>query len=73
MDWPVVGRQLQMWSHLLRIGKTLRINVSFNYMDSGKTPRTAGQGATATQLAERDVRLDAEQVVSGAPDAWRQV
>ena len=73
IDWPVVERQLQSWSHLLRIGKTLRVNVSFNYMESGKAARTAGRGATATQLAERDVRLDAEQVASGAPDAWRQV
>ncbi|KAK5661879.1 hypothetical protein OQA88_9987 [Cercophora sp. LCS_1] len=54
-------------------GKTLRVNVSFNYMESGKAARTAGRGATATQLAERDARLDAEQVASGAPDAWRQV
>ncbi|KAK3381183.1 hypothetical protein B0H63DRAFT_450549 [Podospora didyma] len=55
IDWPVVERQLQSWSHLLRI------------------VRTAGRGATATQLAEREVRLNAEQVVSGAPDVWRQV
>lgn len=32
LDWPVVERQLQTWSHLLHIGKTLRINVSFNYI-----------------------------------------
>ncbi|KAK3934333.1 hypothetical protein QBC46DRAFT_83014 [Diplogelasinospora grovesii] len=73
IDWPVVERQLQTWSHLLRIGKTLRIHVSFNYVESGKTARTAGRGATATQLAERNIRLDAEQVVSGGPDAWRQI
>src|SRR5206468_648100 len=73
IDWPVVERQLQSWSHLLRIDKTLRVNVSFNYMESRKVARTAGRGATATQLAEREIRLDAEQVTSGAPDAWRQV
>lgn len=73
INWPVVEKQLQGWSHLLRIGKILRVNVSFNYMESGKTARIAGRGATAIQLAERDTRLDAEQVVSGAPNAWRQV
>jgi len=73
IDWAVVEKQLQSWSHLLRIGKTLRIKVSFNYMDNGKTGRTAGRGATATQLAERNARVDAEQTVSGTPDAWRQV
>ncbi|KAK4097376.1 hypothetical protein N658DRAFT_291647 [Parathielavia hyrcaniae] len=73
IDWPVVEKQHQGWSHLLRIGKTVRVNVSFNYMESGKTGRTAGRGATAIQLGERDTRLDAEPVVSGAPDAWRQV
>jgi hypothetical protein len=38
-----------------------------------QTARSAGRGATATQLAERDARLDAEQVVSGGPDAWKHV
>jgi hypothetical protein len=61
------------WSHLLRIGKKLRINVSFNYIESGKMDRTAGRGATAAGLAERNARIDAEQVVSGGPDAWRHV
>ena len=73
IDWSIVERQLQAWSHLLRIGKRLRIDITFSYVESGKTARNAGRGATATQLAERNVRLDAEQAVSGGPDAWRQV
>jgi hypothetical protein len=40
-----------------------------NYIESGKTARTTGRGATATQLTERDARLDVEQVVSSGPDA----
>lgn len=32
IDWSIVERQLQAWSYLLRIGKRLRINISFNYM-----------------------------------------
>jgi hypothetical protein len=68
-----VENKLQAWSHLLRIGKRLRISVTLNYAESSKAARTAGRGATATQLAERNARLDAEQVVSGGPDAWRHV
>jgi hypothetical protein len=55
-DWLVIERQLQAWSHLLRIGKKLRINVSFNYTESNKASRTAGRGATAAALAERNNR-----------------
>jgi len=73
IDWLIVERQLQAWSNLLRIGKRLRIDISFNYMESGKAARTVGRGATAAGLAERNTRLDAEQVVSGGPDAWRHV
>lgn len=42
-------------------------------MESGKTARSAGRGASAYQLAERNARLDAEQGTSGGPDPWRQV
>ncbi len=73
IDWLVVERQLQAWSHLLRIGKKLRINVLFNYTESNKALRTAGRGATAAALAERNTRVDAEQALSGGPDAWRHV
>jgi hypothetical protein len=73
IDWLIVERQLQVWSYLFRIGTKLRINVSFDYMESSKTARTAGRGATATGLAERNTRLDAEQVVSGGPDATSEV
>ncbi|KAH6871327.1 hypothetical protein B0T10DRAFT_523109 [Thelonectria olida] len=51
IDWSIVERQLQAWSPLLRIGKRLKINVAFKYVESGKT------AATAAQLAEREVRL----------------
>src|SRR6266487_1942787 len=42
-------------------------------MESGKAARTAGRGDTATGLAERNNQVDAEQVVSSRPDAWRHV
>jgi hypothetical protein len=45
IDWPVVERQIQSCSHLLRIGKTLRVNVSFNYIwrvEKGPAPLDGG-------------------------------
>lgn len=73
IDWLVVERQLQAWSHLTCNGKKIRIQVAFSYLESGKTARSAGRGASAYQLAERNARLDAEQGTSGGPDPWRQV
>ena len=71
IDWPDVERQLQAWGHLLRIGKKLKIEIAFNYIESGKA--ATGHGATATQLADNNTRLAAEQAVSGRPDVWRDV
>ncbi|OAQ58349.1 hypothetical protein VFPFJ_11655 [Purpureocillium lilacinum] len=73
IDWSAVERQLQAWSHLLRIGKKLKVDASFKFVESGKTARTAGRGATAAQLAEADVRLDAEQASLGEPSPFRLV
>ena len=66
-------RQLQEWSHLLRIGKKLKVGASFKFAESGKAARTAGRGATATQLAESDVRIDAEQASLGDTSPSRHV
>jgi hypothetical protein len=50
IDWPIVENKLQAWSHLLRIGKRLMMTVSFSYVESGKTARTARRGATASRI-----------------------
>ncbi|KAK1980117.1 hypothetical protein LZ30DRAFT_541698, partial [Colletotrichum cereale] len=31
INWPILEAQLQTWSHLTRLGKSLRIDFSFNY------------------------------------------
>lgn len=72
--WSVVEERLRRWSRLLFEGKKIRIKVVFDYTDTDRSPRAGvGRGATASQLAERSVRLDAEQAASGSPDPWRQV
>ncbi|KAK4068650.1 hypothetical protein Purlil1_13760 [Purpureocillium lilacinum] len=68
-----VERQLQAWSHLLRIGKRLKVDASFKFAESGKAARTAGRGATPTRLAESDVRIDAEQASLGDTSPYRHV
>ncbi|KAJ8118503.1 hypothetical protein OPT61_g520 [Boeremia exigua] len=79
IDWPVVGKQLLQWAELFRSGKRLRVNLSFNYIESSSaTSATAsrgqGRGSSATQrmLADRATQLDAEQS-SGASSVWREV
>ncbi|KKO97353.1 hypothetical protein THAR02_10545 [Trichoderma harzianum] len=72
VDWPIVERQLQTWSHLLRNGKKLILKVTFNYVEA-KSAGPAGQGSTSGQLAERQVRRDAERAVLGRTAAWEHV
>lgn len=55
------------------MGHLLRIDIAFNFVEGGKAGRAARQGATATQLADDNARLAAEQAVAGRPDAWRDV
>ncbi|KAI5456144.1 hypothetical protein BGZ63DRAFT_320180, partial [Mariannaea sp. PMI_226] len=70
IDWQVIVKQLQAWSHLLRVGKKAVIYLTFKLVDAGNSART-GQGVTARRLAERDACIDVEQMDS--PDAFRQV
>ncbi|KXH56230.1 hypothetical protein CNYM01_13770 [Colletotrichum nymphaeae SA-01] len=73
IDWPVVERQLQGWSQLLRAGKRLKVYVQLDYVETLSTGRPAGRGATAMGLAERSARMDAEQEAAGEVDPWRRV
>lgn len=60
IDWPAIERQLQTW-----------ISVALNQVKS-KAACPAGQGATATQLAEIDDQVDAEEAVFDGPAVWRR-
>ena len=81
IDWSVIERQLQAWSHLFRGGKKLRVDISFNYMETGPGAATsARQGtkrgynsASQQMLSERAMQLDAEEETSGQPSIWRDI
>lgn len=81
IDWAILEKQLQTWSHLLRIGKRLRIDISFNYIENGDSvvapsrqgARRAYPSTSQNMLSERAMQLDAEEEASGRPSIWRDV
>ncbi len=78
IDWEVIEDQLMAWSHLLRDGKRLRIDISFIYKEATqlvavRTQQTTRRGGvTALQLAERAELLE-EQEASGLTTVWKEV
>ncbi|RYO92895.1 hypothetical protein DL766_009127 [Monosporascus sp. MC13-8B] len=80
IDWTVLEMQLQTWSHLLRIGKKLRMDISFNYIEPGGATTSARGGtkrkhpsATQDMLSQQTLDLDAEENATGSPPVWRHV
>ncbi|KAI1317288.1 hypothetical protein F5Y16DRAFT_153261 [Xylariaceae sp. FL0255] len=80
VDWTLIEKQMQSWSHLLRFGKRLRISIWFKYVTTDapgdvrgqKRARTTGS-ATQTMLSQRALQLDAEQESTSRPSIWRHV
>jgi hypothetical protein len=78
IDWGVVENQLVAWSHLLRDGRQLRIDISFIYKETTqqvavRTQQTTRRGGvTATQLTERAELLE-EQEAAGLTTVWKDV
>ena len=48
IDWPYLAKQFQDWSHFLRSGKKLSMQVTFYYVEGGNKAAPAVRGATAT-------------------------
>jgi len=73
IDWNIIDRKLESWSHLFRIGRELRIDITFNYIETGKgagspAGRSSKRGfhsTTEEQLAKRARQLDAEELSVG--------
>ncbi|KAK1613489.1 hypothetical protein BDP81DRAFT_388078 [Colletotrichum phormii] len=81
VDWAMLEAQLQRWSHLTRLGKSLRIDLSFNYKQTRlSSDRSARQGTkrgrqsvSDQMLSDRDLQLSAEQSSDGLPSVWPEV
>jgi hypothetical protein len=75
IDWATIERQLVAWGELYRVGKRLRLNLTFNYVDTSQSSTTSDKrGSTTRQmLTEGAAQLDAEQASVGRPSPWRDV
>lgn len=81
IDWPVVEKQLVAWEELFRAGKKLRLDISFNYIETGQlqtsSVRRGDKRSTfsATQQIRREshTQLDAEEASTGELSVWRDV
>jgi hypothetical protein len=59
------------WGELLRAGKKLRVDLSFNYLETGQPPPTSSRkgdkrgilSTTQQMLTERATQLDAEEEI----------
>lgn len=45
IDWSMIEKQLVAWGALFRSGKKLRVNISFNYIDSRPPASTTKWGS----------------------------
>jgi hypothetical protein len=81
IDLTVIERQLVVSGELFRAGKKLRLNLSFNYVEtsqpsaisSRKADKRGASSTTQQMLTERAAQLDAEEESSGQPSIWRMV
>jgi hypothetical protein len=78
IDWAVIESQLVAWGRFYRAGKKLRLNLSFNYIDTANTSSRKGdkRGSSSTtrqMLATGALQVDAEQHSTGQSSIWRRV
>ena len=65
IDWRVVEKQLVQWSNFFQDGKKLRVEITFNYVDSTGQPRRgskkASSSATQRMLSDLATETNAEK------------
>ncbi|KAE8440413.1 hypothetical protein EG329_008014 [Mollisiaceae sp. DMI_Dod_QoI] len=64
IEWPVIEKQLVAWGELFRAGKKLRLDISFNYIETGQLQTSSGK---------RGDKRNAEEATIGEPSVWRDV
>lgn len=74
IDWNLVEKQLRKWSNLVRMGKTLTIDIVFHYRGDDEVPQKVEKrgrvSATSRMLAERQRRLNIEEDITERPATW---
>ena len=50
IDWAVIEKQLVKWAELFRTGKKLRLNLSFNYVETGQLSAISSKKADKEAL-----------------------
>ena len=75
IDCSMVEKQPFDSDELFRVGKKLRVDVTFNYVKVTAPAASATRGGSTTQrmLAEYAERLDAEADTTGRPSIWLEV
>jgi hypothetical protein len=80
IEWPIIERQMVEWGYLVQAGKTLRLEISFNFSQpesnanlGSRKQGKRGRSATQRLLAEREALLDAEEAATGEPSIWERV
>jgi hypothetical protein len=81
IDWSIVNNQLSLWKELFLTGKTLRVILTFTYVDTGsKSTGNAIQGnkrgavsTTDRMLGERSRYLEFQRLVTGNDQTWPDV
>jgi len=81
ISWFIVEKQLVAWGERFRAGKKLRVDMSFNHVETSppstnslrKGDKRSASSATQQMLTERTAQLDAEEESSGQPSVWRDV
>ena len=81
IDWSMIEQRLESWNELFRSGRTLMIDISFNYVTSEvdhgsavSVKRKQPRGSTTQRmLTEQGDLLDAEEASTDRPSIWREV
>lgn len=81
VEWSIVNDQLRQWKELVLAGKTLRVILTFTYVETGSKSNTLviqgnKRGAVSTtdrMLGDRDQYLELQRRLTGNVQTWPDV